>query len=121
MANLITIDQLLESVDLDFEPGFVTKDANGTISIFKEHPERCFSVWTSAHNITTFGKIKLAEFADKSWIECIYEVPRKTPGKIEKLDLSTPNNKMLTDLDQIKIKINELVGVVNELKGVKNE
>ena len=29
---MITIDQLLESVDLDFEPRWVTKDENGTIS-----------------------------------------------------------------------------------------
>ena len=113
--SLITIEQLLESVDLDFEPRWVTKDANGTISIFKEHPERCFSVWTSAHNITTFGRIKLAEFADKNWIECIYEVPRKTTGQIEKIVVE-PQERFEPVLKRVIEALNAVVDAVNELK-----
>lgn len=74
---MITIDQLLESVDLDFEPRWVTKDDNGTISIFAERPECRFSVWASHPKLQTFGRIKLAEFENKDWQECIYEVPKK--------------------------------------------
>ena len=36
MANLITIDQLLESVDLDFEPRFVTKNLYDDIEIWSK-------------------------------------------------------------------------------------
>ncbi len=118
--SLITIDQLLESVDLDFEPRWVTKDEDGTVVIFDRHPERCSDCWRTPddYDMPRFDRLKLSNFDGKDWTECIYEVPRKveTTGKIEKLDLSIPNNKMLTDLDQIEIKINELVDAVNELK-----
>lgn len=74
---MITINQLLESVDLDFEPRWVTKDDNGTITIFAKHPECRFGVWASHPKLQTFGRIKVAEFENKHWTECIYEVPRK--------------------------------------------
>ena len=86
---MITIDQLLESVDLDFEPRFVTKDEDGDVYIFQYIPEANESagqwITTVPGYYASFGKIKLAEFDGKDWTECIYEVPRKTTEKIEKL------------------------------------
>ena len=80
--QMITIDQLLESVDLDFEPRFVTKDEDGDVYIFQYIPESNESVgqWitTVPGGYASFGKIKLSEFDGKDWTECIYEVPRKT-------------------------------------------
>ena len=125
---MITIDQLLESVDLDFESRWVTKDKDGTVSIWEEKPERYNDFYRV--NVDNFGEvamypIKLAEFDGKDWTECIYEVPRKTTGKIEKLleqkltigktKYEYPTHAMMID------KINELVEAVNELKGAKNE
>lgn len=144
---MITIEQLLDSVDLDFEPRWVTKDEDGDIYIWADKPEIENHVWDAPLKIpgVGFGAIKLTEFQNKDWKVCIYEVPRKTnkyelflkklgqeesdlvyrvnvprktTGKIEKIDLSMPNNKMLTDLELIEIKINDLVDAVNELKGV---
>ena len=121
---MITIDQLLESVDLDFEPRWVTKDKDGTVSIWEEKPERYNDFYRV--DVDNFGEvamypIKLAEFDGKDWTECIYEVPRKTTGKIEKLleqkltigktKYEYPTHAMMID------KINELVDAVNELKG----
>ena len=87
---MITIDQLLESVDLDFEPGWVTKDEDGTVNIWEEKPERCYGFYCIDNDnigeVVTCPKLKLSEFADKNWKECIYEVPRKTTVAIEKLD-----------------------------------
>ncbi len=78
---MITIDQLLESVDLDFEPRWVTKDEDGRITIWKHSPKVAISAWIPQHpafdDRLCIGKLKLAEFADKDWQECIYEVPRK--------------------------------------------
>ena len=79
---MITIEQLLESVDLDFEPRFVTKNDDGDVCMFEYIPE---AVESAGQWITTvpsgyyasFGKIKLAEFDGKDWTECIYEVPKK--------------------------------------------
>ena len=90
---MITIDQLLESVDLDFEPRFVTKDKNGMIKIFEHKPEKAGYYWLSEHPL--YGKayisfIKLAEFADKPWQECIYEVPRKTDEYEQNLEKLRP-------------------------------
>ena len=125
---MITIEQLLESVDLDFEPRWVTKDEDGEITIYAEKPipERVENLW---NNLTldykTFGTIKLAEFSNKDWQECIYEVPRKTTGKIEKLEVGYKNSFKIKDWQDIaqtvENKINELVVAVNELKGAKNE
>ena len=124
---MITIEQLLESVDLDFEPRWITKDENGEICIWDcNMPELDGEVWNYLdERYEWLGKIKLAEFENKDWQECIYEVPRKTTGKIEKLleqkltigktKYEYPTHAMMMD------KINELVAAVNELKGAKNE
>lgn len=133
---MITIDQLLESVDLDFEPRWVTKDGVGEdedVVIHKERPTLDIEseCWDSGFERKTIGSIKLAEFANKHWTECIYEVPRKTTRKIEKLleqkltigktKYEYPTHAMVMD------KINEIidwinkVDAVNELKGAKNE
>lgn len=84
---MITIDQLLESVDLEFEPKFVTKDEDGDVYIFQYIPEANESagqwITTVPGGYAGFGKIKLSEFDGKDWTECIYEVPRKTIGKDE--------------------------------------
>ena len=122
--SLITIEQLLESVDLDFEPRFVTKDEDGTVSIWEKKPEWCDDFYrVDANNVgevVMCPKLKLAEFTNKHWTKCIYEVPRKTTGKIEKLleqkltigktKYEYPTHAMMMD------KINELVDAVNELK-----
>lgn len=119
---MITIEQLLESVDLDFEPRFVTKDENGWIAIWEEKPH-CYPYGDSWHNNSCrdldCGHIKLAEFENKPWQECICEVPRKTTGKIEKLleqkltigktKYEYPTHAMLVD------KINQIVDYVNAL------
>lgn len=120
---MITIDQLLESVDLDFEPRFVTKDGNGDVYIFEDAPEinNPSKEWVTTVRGSDFAGydcLKLSEFDGKDWTECIYEVPRTTTdskkelvGKIEKLE---PLNGLQHNwLD----KINELVDAVNELKG----
>ena len=77
---MITIDQLLDSVDLDFEPRFVTKDKNETICLFANRPttrEFSWATRTIDEPMTYISHIKLSDFADKHWTECIYEVPRK--------------------------------------------
>ena len=124
---MITIDQLLESVDLDFEPRFVTKGNTGVIEIHKATPKRYDGYWSCQNNCldcADFGKLKIAEFDGKDWTECIYEVPRKTTGKIEKLKPTVrgfdEKPSMPTATDFLN-KINELVAAVNELKGAKNE
>ena len=120
---MITIQQLLESVDLDFEPRWVTKDENGEICIWDcNMPKLDGEVWNSLdERYDWLGKIKLAEFENKDWQECIYQVPRKTTGKIKKLleqkltigktKYEYPTHAMMMD------KINELIDAVNELKG----
>lgn len=129
---MITIDQLLESVDLDFEPRWVTKDENGIISIWGSKPKlyRCQRYWASSEfNVAmeSFGFLKLAEFSDKDWTECIYEVPQKTNiinKKIEKLKnilmkYSINDKEYETyaspSIEDTIDKINELVDAVNEL------
>ena len=126
---MITIEQLLESVVLNFEPGWVTKDDDGTVNIWEEKPERCYDFYSVDNDnigeVVMCPKLKLAEFDGKDWTQCIYEVPRKTTGKIEKLleqkltigktKYEYPTHAMMID------KINELVDAVNELKGAKNE
>lgn len=115
---MITIDQLLESVDLDFEPRFVTKDSDeedGCICAWDTKPTKKLTYWQKTDSKkdkwAIIGYIKAAEFENKPWQDCIYEVPRKTTGKIEKLE---PLNGLQHNwLD----KINELVDAVNELKG----
>lgn len=115
---MITIDKLLESVDLDFEPRFVTKDKNGWISFFDCKPVKFIDKWLHTKPTDRAVDIfptKLAEFAGKDWTECIYEVPRKDKPvvKIEKLNLLNDSALLWGK------KINELVAAVNELKGAK--
>lgn len=123
---MITIDQLLESVDLEFEPRFVTKDMNGYIEIWHTKPriiaDGCWGNvgWRSGVSI-----LKLSEFDGKDWTECIYEVSRKTTRKIEKLkevsiirDCDFPSiESTVKVLNRIINRLNELVDAVNELKG----
>lgn len=129
-AKMITIDQLLESVDLDFEPRFVTKGNKGFIEIHKATPKRYDGYW-SCHNdcldCADFGRLKIAEFDGKDWTECIYEVPRKDKPvvKIEKLacyeladEKFNPTGKFEPMCYMTLIQtINSLVDAVNELKG----
>lgn len=119
---MITIDQLLESVDLDFEPRWVTKDGNGDVYIFEDTPEiyKTSEQWVTtvpASGLAGYEGLKLAEFDGKDWQECIYEVPRKDKPvvKIEKLNLLNDSALLWGK------KINELVAAVNELKGAKND
>lgn len=130
---MITIDQLLESVDLDFEPRWVTKNYCGEITIFDGRPYIGCEEWCGDDiESQDFGKIKLSEFDGKDWTECIYEVPRKTTGKIEKIPDEL--NLQIGEYGKTKFdiipketfamvcrKINLLVDAVNELKGAKNE
>lgn len=123
---MITIDQLLESVDLKFEPRFVTKDKNGMIKIFEHKPKKAGYYWLDdcpLYSKVHISFIKLAEFVDKDWTECIYEVPRKTTGKIKKIEVygtlldykfePTQKFEPMTFMELIK-KINELVDIVNK-------
>ena len=124
---MITIDQLLESVDLDFEPRWVTKSQSGYVEIWSNKPKAGATTWYHISEDTIYQsicKLKLSEFANKPWQECIYEVPRKTTGKIERFTYEdfecVPNVYGATEkvmgassLD----KLNELVDAVNELKG----
>lgn len=127
---MITIDQLLESVDLDFEPRWVTKDNNGEIWIWNYKPVKDCN-WHIQRNVPRefcgffiTNKIKLSDFENKDWTECIYEVPQKTTGKIEKINKEKFNfvysrkekNDIESALIQILDKQAELVDAVNELK-----
>ena len=123
--SLITIDQLLESIDLEFEPRFVTKDKSGIININSKNPKCGICSWIGGGDIVYFERIKLAEFENKPWTECIYEVPRKTTGKIKKIEVYgtlldykfNPMGKFepMCYMELIN-KINELVEAVNKLK-----
>lgn len=118
---MITIDQLLESVDLDFEPRWVTKNAFDSVSIWggDKKPTCLQTRWKGdTTEYKGFGELKLSEFDGKDWTECIYEVPRKTTEKIEKLleqkltigktKYEYPTNAMLMG------KINEIIDWINE-------
>ena len=100
---MITIEQLLESVDLDFEPRFITKSKTGHISIWRKKPgEGIFIV---------FGKLRISEFENKDWTECIYEVPRKTTG-------NENEQKMLAELERkLNAIVDAAIDAINELKG----
>ena len=124
---MITIDQLLESVDLDFEPRFVTKDEAGWLAIWEEKPRccSCSGVWQNDEScFLSCGYIKLAEFRNKNWTECIYEVPRKTTGKVEKINFITgfdilensAGDQTVSAIGgrELADKINELIVAVNK-------
>jgi hypothetical protein len=128
---MITIDQLLESVDLDFEPRFVTKDSDeedGCICAWDTKPTKKLTYWQKTDSKkdkwAIIGYIKVAEFADKPWQECIYEVQRKTTGKIYKFDSSAIDTLYDSNPEKFKkficgeivCKLNEVIDAVNELK-----
>lgn len=128
---MITIDQLLESMDLDFETKWVTKDKNGRICLWGSKPIIKLDEWLpDAETYTAcfgFSHLKLSEFDGKDWTECIYEVPqaKKTTDRIEKLDgefkavhFHELNAFCITGeaFGRLTSKINELVDAVNELK-----
>jgi hypothetical protein len=124
---MITIDQLLESVDLDFEPRYITKDKDGDVYIWANKPklsEYGSDIWVCTGCHAEFEKLKLSEFDGKDWTECIYEVPRKTTGKIERFTqedfacVFDTENYHRNVLDSRAFnKLNTLVDAVNELKG----
>ena len=91
---MITIEQLLESVDLDFEPRWVAKDEDGIVSIWEKEPTKTDSgYWcNSPSRIIYFNRLKLAEFENKPWQECIYEVPQKTTAQNQQEQLLTKSN-----------------------------
>lgn len=122
--SLITIDQLLESVDLDFEPRWVTKDEDGSIWIWNIKPDR-HENWHLKQGVANvfYGRfiserLKLAEFDGKDWTECIYEVPRKTTEKIEKLgklNVSSTNMTMNQNtVDTVVNALNQVIDAVNK-------
>lgn len=118
---MITIDQLLESVDLDFEPRWVTKDGNGDVYIFEDIPETYepSKQWVTtvyASGLAGYEGLKLAEFENKNWTECLYEVPRKTTGKIERLSEFDRTEASIFHAERLYSVVNELVDAVNELK-----
>lgn len=119
---MITIDQLLESVDLDFEPRFVTKDEDGTVSIWEEKPERHDDFYRvdvdNFGEVAMYPKLKLSEFENKDWTECIYEVPRKTAGKIEKIHIPEMDEVAESAMysKELARRLNQVIDAVNELK-----
>lgn len=120
---MITIDQLLESVDLDFEPRFVTKDKSGTVSVWGQKPERIKSIWYAGYKNGLYSHLKLAEFENKDWQDCIYKVPRKTIGKIEKIHIPEMDEVAESAMysKELAKRPSQVIDAVNELKGVKNE
>ena len=127
---MITIDQLLESVDLDFEPRFVTKDPNGMVWLWETKPVPLKNGWGySTIPSHTVGFIKLVDFENKPWQECIYEVPRKKTLEIYKFDSSAIDTLYNSNPEKFKkficgefvCKLNEVIDAVNELKRAKNE
>ena len=128
---MITIEQLLESVDLDFEPRWVTKNKDGEIFVWAAKPTKGNGHYVANPKLWCLWRVnglKLAEFENKPWQECIYEVPRKTTGKIEKLteasigkDGDVPSLTSTVNVLNIIInRLNQVIDAVNELKGAKN-
>lgn len=135
---MISIEQLLESVDLDFEPRWITKDSDeedGCICAWDTKPTKQLTYWQKTDSKkdkwAIIGYIKTAEFENKPWQECIYEVPRKTTGKIEKIKFITSFDILENSAGsqtvsaiggrELADKINEIIVAVNELKGANNE
>ena len=106
---MITINQLLESIDLDFDPRWVTKDDDG-VTVWAEKPtlteDEYSTYWDACCEYATLERLKLSEFADKDWQECIYEVPRKTTGKLKHIERVD---------DSFVDKINAIIDAVSEI------
>ena len=124
---MITIKQLLESVDLDFEPRWVTKDDEGDIRIWEKEPVftegKFINHWAGSGKYHTLEKLHLVEFSDKHWTECVYEVPRKTTGNIEKIHIPDMDEVAESAMysKELAKRLNQVIDAVNELKGAKNE
>lgn len=118
--SLITIEQLLESVDLEFGPRWIAKDKNGLICIYTKKPLQGVNSWYDGGKYIHIGHIKLSEFDGKDWTECLYEVPRKATDQIEKIVVK-PHERFEPVLERVIETLNAVVDAVNELKGVKNE
>lgn len=118
--SLITIEQLLESVDSEFEPRWIAKDNNGLVCAYTEKPLQGISSWYDGGKYVHIGHLKLSEFDGKDWTECLYEVPRKTTGQIEKLgklNVSGTNMTMNQSVvDRVVNVLNQVIDAVNELK-----
>ena len=119
---MITIKQLLESVDLDFEPRWVTKDESGIITIWADKPsiDLASNTWIEQTEFVVMHLLKLANFENKDWTECIYKVPRKITGKIEKLErhIEMDNDSAKScppSGEEFMYKINQIVDYVNAL------
>ena len=123
---MITIEQLLESVDLDFEPRWVTKDDEGDIRIWEKEPVftegKFINHWAGSGKYHTLEKLHLVEFSDKHWTECVYEVPRKTTGNIEKIHIPDMDEVAESAMysKELAKRLNQVIDAVNELKGAKN-
>ena len=121
---MITIDQLLESVDLDFEPRWVTKDKIGQVKLWLRKPKQSnkWAIWSLESSVSyefeSFGCLKLAEFDGKDWTECIYEVSRKTIGKIEKIHIPDMDEVAESAMysKELAKRLNQVIDAVNELK-----
>jgi hypothetical protein len=120
---MINIKELLESVDLDFEPRWVSRDDEGDVVIWAEKPVftegQYLDYWTASGKYHGIEKLKLAEFDGKDGVDCIYEVPRKTSGMIEKLErhIEMDNDSAKScppSGEEFMYKINELIDVVNK-------
>lgn len=120
--SLITIEQLLEYMDLDFEPRWVTKDKNGAIWVWDYMPKTQFEKWLTVNPQKNKGsligaRLKISEFDGKDWTECIYEVPRKTTGEIKKIEIM-PRGEHTTVLSlfDIALKVNEIIDKIETLE-----
>ena len=117
---MITIDQLLESVDYKIELKWVTKDKDGTICLFGgDKPEIAphSDFWAREEPCFAIHHIKLADFENKPWQECIYEVPQKTTGGIKKIEIM-PRGEHTTVLSlfDIALKVNEIIDKIETLE-----
>ena len=123
---MITIEQLLESVDLDFEPRWVTKNKDGEIFVWAAKPTKGNGHYVANPKLWCLWRVnglKLAEFENKPWAECIYEVPRKTTGNIEKIHIPDMDEVAESAMysKELAKRLNQVIDAVNELKGAKNE
>ena len=115
---MITICQLLESVDLDFEPRCVTKDEINGVSIWDYKPNRNEYSWIidRVSRVVGYSYLKLAEFENKPWQECIYEVPRKATGKIEKIHIPVMDEVAESAMysKELAKRLNQVIEAVNK-------
>ena len=86
---MITIKQFIESIVLDFEPKWIAKDQDGEISVYGTRPsiEADEKFWSSGSDKwQNFGIIKLTEFENCPWEECLWKItPAYDPKWLGKL------------------------------------